>query len=437
MDVKEIEEIKFKNDSFPLVKISSYDKLIFNYSYKLSQNKFNSAKTIINEQVKQKDLIEAFKYDNTNLDIIKMLNQIDTNIRTEETNDYLKLYNPLLIYDYNKKIFNLINLLVNYNEKNIFNKLEIEETLTKEFTELQEIIDDLNKEISYNNKEMYFATIYYNCISRLMKKLNESKNESKLIYCSIQNNGKNDYHNENNNHLNQNYVNSLNCLYEKINKLNSDIKNFLNKKETISNKELLEEIDKEINKEKKYELLKQHTDFCEIKNEKITQLQFFYSELNKYINCINSIDNYFIKFYKVYLYSLKQFLSSIPMTLDFIYGLDYSKKQNIILLNKFIFFLSNINFENRKNIDDIVQYYETNFKEFNKEDVDEITDEYLISNNEMLIGYKKLNLNYCDLLYLKENRFLYEKYIKFNLFPESNLFFQYKNIYKQFFLIYF
>lgn len=55
----------------------------------------------------------------------------------------------------------------------------------------------------------------------------------------------------------------------------------------------------------------------------------------------------------------------------------------------------------------------------------------------MLIGYKKLNLNYCDLLYLKENRFLYEKYIKFNLFPESNLFFQYKNIYKQFFLIYF
>ena len=45
MDVKEIEEIKFKNDSFPLVKISSYDKLIFNYSYKLSQNKFNSSKT--------------------------------------------------------------------------------------------------------------------------------------------------------------------------------------------------------------------------------------------------------------------------------------------------------------------------------------------------------------------------------------------------------
>ena len=69
-----------------------------------------------------------------------------------------------------------------------------------------------------------------------MKKLNESKNESKLIYCSIQDNGKNDYHNENKNHLNQNYVNSLNCLYEKINKLNSDIKNFLNKKETISNK---------------------------------------------------------------------------------------------------------------------------------------------------------------------------------------------------------
>ena len=50
------------------------------------------------------------------------------------------------------------------------------------------------------------------------------------------------------------------------------------------------------------------------------------------------------------------------MTLDFIYGLDYSKKQNIILLNNFIFFLSNINFENRKNIDDIVQYYETILK---------------------------------------------------------------------------
>ena len=57
----------------------------------------------------------------------------------------------------------------------------------------------------------------------------------------------------------------------------------------------------------------------------------------------------------------------------------------------------------------------------------------MISNNVKLIGYKKLNLNYCDLLYLKENRFLYEKYIKFNLFPESNLFFQYKKIYKQFF----
>jgi hypothetical protein len=44
---------------------------------------------------------------------------------------------------------------------------------------------NLNKKISNNNKEIYFPILYENSDSRLMQKVNEFKNESKLVYCSI------------------------------------------------------------------------------------------------------------------------------------------------------------------------------------------------------------------------------------------------------------
>ena len=82
-------------ESFPEVKLKYYDYLTFNNSLNLCQKNLDSIKNEIDDTLIEKTLIEAFNYDNTN---IQLINKIK-----EYSNKSSKLSN---IYDLYKLINN-------------------------------------------------------------------------------------------------------------------------------------------------------------------------------------------------------------------------------------------------------------------------------------------------------------------------------------------
>ena len=188
---------------------------------------------------------------------------------------------------------------------------------------------------------------------------------------------------------------------------------------------------------KKNEILRQNKldiDINTITNEKIKKLNDLHFNLNKHIKCLDSFNDYFTKFYYKYLNNLKQFFNGIPNTLKYLQKLNYSDKKNMIILNDFIYFLSNFDFET---IDkkEYIDYYETTFNEFKVPNIYKIKENNLILNDlySTIKNYKNYNLNYYNFDYPKNMRFMYEKYVKYPLISENSLFNQYKVVYLNFF----
>ena len=184
---------KFKNESFGKINIDkaiiSYENLTFNKCYSLSQhyldqsekfNKYNS------RNLRFFYLNKAYQNDNTNLNLIEKIQEFqkelcrEKDITTLETIEkILDLYKPLLNkttkYQINK-IFDLIELLSNYNQSNIYDKYQVEKYLS-DFNKENQIAREFNNEISPEKGQIYIYTIYYSWVVRLIEILEKLEKE--------------------------------------------------------------------------------------------------------------------------------------------------------------------------------------------------------------------------------------------------------------------
>ena len=265
-------------ESFPEVKLECSDYLTFKYSSDLCQQKLDSIKNNTDDISFIEDtLIEAFKYDNTNIQLINKIKEYSK--KSDKLSEIYELYKPIN-NDFIEKIFSLINIINKYDDNNILEKYEIQTLIINDSNELKEVIHQFNKEISLEKKEFYLFTIYYNWISALNKKIYEHQTDN-LYY-------NNEYDDEDK--YNQNEFLTINN-----NELNKNIKEFLKIDEDLDNNALLLKIETEINIEKKNEIIIQNKldiDINTIINEKIKKLNDLHFNLNKHINCLDSFNEY-------------------------------------------------------------------------------------------------------------------------------------------------
>ena len=244
--------IKYKNESFGRIsKDISLDNLTYNKAKSSSQiymNHYQTAKLLFYKFVILKN---AYKNDNTNLDIIeefgnlkKQLNEKNHFKCLKEINEILELYDPFIINktinktkDYQiSKIFGLIDLLKNYNEANIFDKYQIEQYLIN-FNKTNKIGDKFNLEISSENEAVYIYTLYYSWVTRLIKILEEFNSQT--------------YENYYEQDLMDKYYDIANLLGSKKRDIIKVIKGILGIKDDVEEENLKVMIDKEINTNKK------------------------------------------------------------------------------------------------------------------------------------------------------------------------------------------
>ena len=421
--------IKYENKSFEKVsKDISLENLTYNNSYLSSQKylkesqKFNEYKSRSNRLFLLK---KAYKDDNTNLQIIEefqeLKNQLDENKDSQilkEINEILELYEPLLnkTKEYQiSKIFELIELIKNYDCTNIYDIFKIDNYLTN-FKKANKIGLEFNIEISPENGTVYIYTLYYSWVIKLNKILEKYNNETYENY----------YNEELKNKSDEIKIFLDNQKDDTLKK----IKVLLGIKNDMKEKDITVMANQEINKE-----ISNNNDIPNnktIKSEKIKELENLIDKLNINNHCIKSIDNYLNEFYRIYLGQLQIFLNNIPNTLKYLKNLDYYEQINIKILRDFVFFLSYFHFD-KEIIDNIIDYYEKTFDEF------KIPTNFKIKGNNLinplsikLENYENYNLNCYPLKSMAKNRFLYEAYIKYYLLPEKNIFEKYKKIFKNF-----
>ena len=417
-------ESTFKNSSFPEINLDCVDNLIFQYSS-------GECQKILNLLIKETDkkeieiyLKKAFNYDNTNFKLIEKIKETNN----ENLKNLIELYEPLFKYDFKSKIFDLIQIIQNYNKNEILSKIQINEIINNNYNELKDLVHQFNKEINNENEKLIYMIIYYNWISNLLDKINIYKEEMNFGYLPLDNLNEKVFSNKIIN--NENYSNSLDFLSQKI----SEIKEYLKLDNNIDNEELLKLIEKEIISEKIKEMVNyknNNNNITNVTNEKIKKLTQFELDLNNYIKCLNSFEYFFSDFYESYLFHLSIFLNKIPKTLKYLSKLDII---NVNILNDFIFFVSNYDFY-EFDYNELIDYYETTFDEFieNKEYCQIENNNLIIYGKIIIENYNNYNLNYFNFSKSKKMIFKYEKYIKFNLISKESLFCKYKNIYLDFF----
>ena len=350
-----------------------------------------------------------------------MKTQLDENKDSQilkEIYEILELYEPLLnkTKEYQiSKIFELIELLKNYDCTNIYDIFKIDNYLTN-FKKINKIGSKFNIEISYENEAVYIYTLYYSWAIKLIKIFEKFNNET--------------YENYDNEELKNKYDETKLFLDTQKEDILKKIKDLLGIKNDMKENDITTMVDQEINKKisNNYDIPNSKT----IKAEKTKELGNLIDKLNINNHCIKSIDNYLNEFYRIYLGQLQIFLNNIPNTLKYLKNLDYNKQINIKILRDFIMFLSYFQFD-KEIIDNIIDYYEKTFDEF------KIPENFKIKGNNLLNpvsikleNYKNYNLNCYPLKSMAKNRFLYEAYTKFFLLPEKNIFEKYKKVFKNF-----
>ena len=409
----------------------SVKNLTFNNSYLQSQKILDSFyqlkdQTEINFRYFLLEI--AYKLDNTNLDIIENFvkfkeqaeNYSNDKKIIENIEEILKLNKPLIHTSKEKqlnKIFDLIEQLSKFDVDNIYDKYDIENYFI-EFLNSNQIALDFNCEISPENDTVYIYTIYYNWVTKLCKILEKYDKENNKEKWKVE------------------YTNIKTFLEQEKDKVISKIKNvlFIDMTTKIDEKELKIKIEEEKNKEKIKNYDSNMKTYKE--SEKQKELDNLLKELNKNNYCLGSIYNYLNPFYTRYLRRLQYFLEKIPKTKNYLKTLDYNKISNIKILRDFIFFLSYYSFADGK-LQNIINYYETTFTNFDINNNNKIQiigeDLYFRTEGITIKHYKDYNLNCYEIISMDENRFMYEGYIKYNLFPEKNLFNKFRVIYKDFF----
>ena len=421
--------IKYKSKSFEKISQDiSLENLTYNNSY-LSSQKFLKESQKFKEYKSRSNrlflLKKAYKNDNTNLQIIEEFQELKTQLDENKDSQILKeiyeileLYEPLLnkTKEYQiSKIFELIELLKNYDCTNIYDIFKIDNYLTN-FKKTNKIGSKFNIEISYENEAVYIYTLYYSWAIKLIKIFEKFNNET--------------YENYDNEELKNKYDETKLFLDTQKEDILKKIKDLLGIKNDMKENDITTMVDQEINKKisNNYDIPNSKT----IKAEKTKELGNLIDKLNINNHCIKSIDNYLNEFYRIYLGQLQIFLNNIPNTLKYLKNLDYNKQINIKILRDFIMFLSYFQFD-KEIIDNIIDYYEKTFDEF------KIPENFKIKGNNLLNpvsikleNYKNYNLNCYPLKSMAKNRFLYEAYTKYFLLPEKNIFEKYKKVFKNF-----
>ena len=419
-------ESTFKNTSFPEIDLICYDNLVFQYSSGECQKILNLlSKETDKKEIDEKEIENfknAFNYDNTNFRLIEKIKEKNN----EDLNNLIELYKPLFKYDYKKKFFDLIQIIINFNNEEILSKFQINEIINNDYNELKDLVQQFNHEINNENEKLIYMIIYFFWITNLLDKINYYNNLMDLNYKSLDNLNENELINYKINH--ENYSNSLKFLNKKI----SEIKNNLELDNNIDNEKLLKIIEEKIDIEKKKEIVNIiNNNITNVTNEKIEKLSNFSLDLNNYIKCLNSFKYFFSKFFEFYLQNLSSFFKKISNTLNYLSNIDIN---NVNILNDFIFFISNYDFY-QNDFNELINYYETTFNKFieNKK-ICRIENNNLIIYNYIIIeNFNNYNLNYFNFSNSKEMKFKYEKYIKFNLISKESIFCKYKNIYLDFF----
>ena len=421
--------IKYKSKSFEKIsQDNSLENLTYNNSY-LSSQKFLKESQKFKEYKSRSNrlflLKKAYKNDNTNLQIIEEFQELKTQLDENKDSQILKeiyeileLYEPLLnkTKEYQiSKIFELIELLKNYDCTNIYDIFKIDNYLTN-FKKTNKIGSKFNIEISYENEAVYIYTLYYSWAIKLIKIFEKFNNET--------------YENYDNEELKNKYDETKLFLDTQKEDILKKIKDLLGIKNDMKENDITTMVDQEINKKisNNYDIPNSKT----IKAEKTKELGNLIDKLNINNHCIKSIDNYLNEFYRIYLGQLQIFLNNIPNTLKYLKNLDYNKQINIKILRDFIMFLSYFQFD-KEIIDNIIYYYEKTFDGF------KIPENFKIKGNNLLNpvsikleNYKNYNLNCYPLKSMAKNRFLYEAYTKYFLLPEKNIFEKYKKVFKNF-----
>jgi len=409
----------------------SIKKLTFNNSYFESQKSlgdFYNFKDQTKINFRYFLLEKAYKLDNTNLDIIEKFVQLKEQVENysnekeiiEKIEEILKLNKPLINTSKEmqlNKIFDLIEQLSKFNVENIYERSDIENYFI-EFLKSNQIALDFNIEITPENDKVYIYTIYYNWVTKLCKILEKFDKENNRKKWEME------------------YDKIKKFIEKEKDKIISKIKKvlFIEKTTEIDEEELKIKIEQERNKEKSKNYDSNTKTSKE--SEKQKELDNLLKDLNKNNYCLDSLYNYLNPFYTRYLKRLQYFLENIPKTKNYLKTLDYDNINNIKILRDFIFFLSYYSFADGK-FQNIINYYETTFTDFDIKNNNkfQIIGEDLISPIEGMAikNYKDYNLNCYEIMSMDENRFMYEGYIKFNLFHEKNLFNKYRAIYKEFF----
>ena len=409
----------------------SIKKLAFNNSYFESQKSlgdFYNFKDQTKINFRYFLLEKAYKLDNTNLDIIEKFVQFKDQVENysnekeiiEKIEEILKLNKPLINTSKEmqlNKIFDLIEQLSKFNVENIYERYDIENYFIN-FLKSNQIALDFNIEITPENDKVYIYTIYYNWVTKLCKILEKFDKENSREKWEME------------------YDKIKKFIEKEKDKIISKIKKILliEKTTEIDEEELKIKIEQERNKEKAKNYDSNTKTSKE--SEKQKELDNLLKDLNKNNYCLDSLYNYLNPFYTRYLKRLQYFLENIPKTKNYLKTLDYDNINNIKILRDFIFFLSYYSFADGK-FQNIINYYETTFSDFDIKNNNkfQIIGEDLISPIEGMAikNYKDYNLNCYEIMSMDENRFMYEGYIKFNLFPEKNLFNKYRHIYKEFF----
>jgi len=309
--------------------------------------------------------------------------------------------------------------LSGYNIKDIINKYNIEQYILK-YNQLKELAHNSNNEISPEDTDLYFFTLYYNWLLKLFQLLEKSNKES-LKTKDV------NYIDENLEKKMRTRTTLEKILKEIRQKMVElvDIKTEVDKLDEESFEDIVykaknKEIDKDINKN----------------NQKYIEIEELLSDLKIKDKILKNLDIYYNSFYQNYLVNVKGFLKRINNSKKYIKELDYRDKKNIKILTNFIFFLTYYDFSK---VHQYVDYYEKTF-----EKLDFSNDEnFKIKDGKLFVGdiekeidnYEDYNLAFINNKFedLENNRFLREKYLKFNYFPEKNLFNKYIKLYLKFF----
>ena len=393
-------------------------------------------KTFYINQNSSKEKVEKSKNENEEI--------IDKSSDSYENTSFLKEN------DFCEKIFNLYNMLKNYNRDDIEKIFDLIDFLNTESQKLKDIIDNLPL-ITYKKKNEYFASYYYYIIVNLLRiyETYKPKNNENLGVYILLNDGEEGKDKTKETNTNEEIENPekiaeiRECLEKKKNDVKNKFINIYKSYKKIMFREKEEELT-DISKKISEGIL-----ITETLNKQLKEIEIDYLKLE---NILNNLKEYFNEFFRDYLYYISKFISSINNTYKYFYQkiiIDKcSDKENIEDFVDFIYYVSNYNYvDNKNSLNEIINYFEEYFskKEYKEEKwKDECNNTFEIKSNRLneidwdgkksyLDDFRNYSLNLITKNKLQKFQYINQKYLLFFKFRKNNILGKYKNVFFVFF----